>query len=59
MPSPSEQGSEEVRNWLMSMIQSAQARSFFGTLTIKMEGGEIKRVEKTESLLPPHSRRPS
>lgn len=41
------------RAWLASVLATAQLRGFYGTLTLKLEGGIIKRVEKMETLIPP------
>ena len=44
---------DEQRVWVQSVVASAQERSWYGSIVIKMEGGIIKRVEKTEILMPP------
>lgn len=47
------QTQERDRTWVSSLLASAQAGKEFGTLTIKVEAGEVKRVEWTKSLIPP------
>lgn len=41
------------RAWLSGIVQAAQTRQFWGTFTIKLEGGEIKLFTKAENLMPP------
>ena len=48
-----EEVKDEQRVWVQSVVASAQERSWYGSIVIKMEGGIIKRVEKTEILMPP------
>lgn len=49
---PSDKLQEEFA-WLGSLLAQAQSRKFYGTITLIMEGGHIKRVKKEESLKPP------
>ncbi len=44
---------EEQRAWVQGVVAAAQERRWFGSIVIKMEAGCIKRVEKTEILIPP------
>lgn len=44
---------ETDRAYVQSLLSSAQQRGFYGTLTLRLEGGDLKRVEKNESLVPP------
>lgn len=39
--------------WLTQLIAQAQLRGFYGTLSVTMEDGVIRRVVKEESLKPP------
>lgn len=41
------------RAWLDQLALSAQARRFFGTLSITFHDGLMKGVDKSEHLLPP------
>lgn len=50
---PSTRLHDVQRAWVLQVLGSAQQRGFFGTITIKMEQGAIKRVLKEESLMPP------
>jgi len=44
---------EQQRIWIEQIFGSIQKREWFGTLTIKIEAGVIKRLVKAESLIPP------
>jgi hypothetical protein len=39
--------------WLDQILVAAQGRRYFGTFSIIMEDGEIRRIKKEESLMPP------
>jgi len=41
------------RMWVEQLLCQAQARNWYGAITIKMEAGEIRLVTKMESLKPP------
>ncbi len=40
--------------WLASLLSQIQMREFYGKMTLTFEKGRIKRVQKEESLHPPH-----
>lgn len=44
---------EEDRAWLLTLLSSAQAKGWFGKITIVFEGGRIRRGHAEQSLLPP------
>lgn len=39
--------------WLESVLKDLQRRGWFGTVTIVLEEGMVKRLKREESLLPP------
>ncbi len=45
--------SEDNRAWILLQIGQAEASGFHGDLKIIFERGKIRRVVKTQSLLPP------
>lgn len=52
--SPEQNRQDEMdRDWVLGLMSSVQLRAFFGSLTLKFEGGVLKRVVKEESLVPP------
>jgi hypothetical protein len=44
---------ESERLWVMQIIQAAQSRKLYGSITLKFENGGVVRVVKEENLLPP------
>jgi len=44
---------EKQVSWAQQILASALAQGWWGTITIKIEAGAIKRVVKAESLVPP------
>lgn len=47
------QKAKDHREWMDQIITMIQNRKWFGKLTIHFEAGELKRLVKEESLLPP------
>jgi len=41
------------RAWILAKLSEAQASGFYGELSLVMENGEIRRLVKRESILPP------
>ncbi len=41
------------RLWLTQLVAQAQARSFYGRITITLKAGQIERVAKEETFIPP------
>lgn len=39
--------------WVMSLLQAAQTRKMYGSLTLVFENGSVTRIKKDETLLPP------
>lgn len=44
---------EKYKGWLNNIISQAQAKKFYGTIKISFDNGQVKRVQKEESLRPP------
>lgn len=43
----------QQRAWVGSLVSSAQSKRWYGTITLKIEEGVIRRAVKEESLKPP------
>jgi uncharacterized membrane protein len=39
--------------YVINLLAAAQSRKYYGTLAIVMMNGEVKHIEKKETLLPP------
>lgn len=48
---------QEDLTWVGGLVAQAQTRQFYGKLVIIMEGGEVIRAVKEESLKPPRTER--
>jgi len=48
-----EQQQKDQRKWLDSIIQGAQNRNWFGSITIEIKRGMINLVRSEETLKPP------
>ena len=46
-------GPEQDKIWVRQLVESAQARKFFGKIVLTFVNGEVKHAEKQESLKPP------
>lgn len=44
---------KHLRSWVELLLMQAQARNWYGTVTIVIEDGIIKRMEEKRSHLPP------
>jgi hypothetical protein len=44
---------EYHRQWIHSLIASAQTSGWYGTLVLKFEGGDLKAARQDASLIPP------
>jgi hypothetical protein len=44
---------EADKTWITQLLATAQSRRYYGVLAVVFEDGQIKRVKKEESLLPP------
>ena len=53
MTDPKKDKQEADKTWVTQLLTQAQARRYYGALTIVMEGGDVKRVDKVEKLIPP------
>lgn len=54
-PQPAKRDEEkrDHNDWVSDRIRDLQEADWFGTVTIKMEGGVVKRMILETSLLPP------
>lgn len=43
----------ETMTWAMSIIREAVASGYYGTITLHMRAGQVGRVVREESILPP------
>ncbi len=46
---------DSQRMWVVQILSQLQKRDFFGTVSIKMEKGQVRRVVLEENLIPPIS----
>jgi hypothetical protein len=46
--------SEEQRTWVSSVLASLLAKRWYGSFTIKVEDGLIKRIVTETSMIPPN-----
>jgi hypothetical protein len=44
---------EQQRRWVEQLLSQAQARRFYGRITLILEDGTVRRATKEESLKPP------
>ena len=44
---------EADKIYVTNLLASAQSRKYYGTLALVMMNGEVRHVEKKETLLPP------
>lgn len=43
------------RAWVLQILAKQQKDEFFGTISIKMEKGIVRRIVKEENIIPPPS----
>lgn len=44
---------EHERAWVVSLLAAAQSKEWFGTITIKMQGGRVTQSLHEEVKIPP------
>lgn len=48
---------EQDREWVQSLVEHAQASSFFGRIILSFQNGAITHVENNRTFKPPHRER--